>query len=285
MLDEEAQNQPNTKFKTFAFNVVSEIQESYRENQAYRYAPGSIASLERCIRIDMNKRMKSMMTLLGDDSPETYYKSRQEIIEMLEEFHNCYGSLATECEQLRSKLDKSRLGETPDNADLEICVSHPQSIIGDNNVEYESIIFSKAYLNKLPEELVSTKDCKMKVEMDTEIRENQVTSFRKIEDMRTKMVQATVKDFSDGSNDQETTWSEVKFTKLMEENLQQQAELARRNIEKKKIIDRLQLQLEQLKVENKGLQSCISCLKVGEKHEKLRTSQPRGIFSRYILGC
>jgi hypothetical protein len=67
----------------------------------------------------------------------------------------------------------------------------------------------------------------------------------------------------------------------MEENLRQQAELARRNIEKKLVIDKLRLQLEHLKAENRSLQGCISCSKDGEKRNSL---QRRGLLSGKFFG-
>lgn len=113
--------------------------------------------------------------------------------------------------------------------------------------------------------------------------------FFRVESISTNMsdygeVQAAARDFSEGSGYAwDNTWCELKFqiTNLTEENLRQQAELARRNIEKKLIIDKLRLQLEHLKAENRSLQGCISCSKDGEKRHSL---QRRGLLSGKFFG-
>jgi hypothetical protein len=106
------------------------------------------------------------------------------------------------------------------------------------------------------DEMMSTEECKMKLKTKTEIGENQMdkkaTDFCQVEDNRANMndngiVKATARAFSEGgSHEWENIWYELKFqiTNLREENLRQQAELARRNIEKRLVIDKLWLELE-----------------------------------------
>lgn len=82
--------------------------------------------------------------------------------------------------------------------------------------------------------------------------DKKATDFCQVEDNRTNMndngiVKATARAFSEGgSHEWENIWYELKFqiTNLREENLRQQAELARRNIEKRLVIDKLWLELE-----------------------------------------
>ncbi|CAN1839047.1 hypothetical protein LINPERHAP1_LOCUS35643 [Linum perenne] len=82
--------------------------------------------------------------------------------------------------------------------------------------------------------------------------------------------------------DKETNWPELKFqaSKLMEENLWYQAELARRNVEKKVTIDRLQLQVEHLKRQNTALLDCVSFFKMGKKPRRSSTSKLHQLWDK-----
>ncbi|KAJ6754553.1 PROTEIN NETWORKED 4A [Salix purpurea] len=204
---------------------------------------------------DMNERMQTMMTLLEEDgnSPDrvaSHSKRRLELVQMLEEFN-------------RILSNKDTPLESSDNSNLEISDSYPQFVVEDPEIKCDSANFDVEYLDKLVDELMLTEECKMKLK---------------------EKLQATARDFSEGSGyEWDNTWCELRFqiTNLMEENLQQQTELARRNIEKKLVIDKLRLQLEHLKAENRSLQNCISCLKVGEKRKSL---QIRGLLSGKFFG-
>ncbi|CAN1137583.1 hypothetical protein LINPERPRIM_LOCUS22972 [Linum perenne] len=87
---------------------------------------------------------------------------------------------------------------------------------------------------------------------------------------------------SQGVQDKETNWSELKFqaSKLMEENLWYQAEMARRNVEKKVTIDRLQLQVEHLKRQNTALLDCVSFFKMGKKPRRSSTSKLHQLWDK-----
>ncbi|KAJ6298867.1 hypothetical protein OIU76_019930 [Salix suchowensis] len=263
---------------------------------------------------DMNERMQTMMTLLEDDgnSPDrvaSHSKRRLELVQMLEEFNRSYRYLAETYDRLRSKFlvkdsrpaplytaidsNKETPIESSDNSNLEFSDSYPQFVVEDPEIKCDSANFDVEYLDKLVDELMLTEECKMKLKEKREIGENQMDKrgrdFFQVESIRTNMndygeVQATARDFSEGSGyEWDNTWCELRFqiTNLMEENLQQQTELARRNIEKKLVIDKLRLQLEHVKAENRSLQNCISCLKVGEKRKSL---QIRGLLSGKFFG-
>ncbi|XP_011045807.1 PREDICTED: uncharacterized protein LOC105140611 [Populus euphratica] len=263
---------------------------------------------------DMNERMKAMMTLLEEDGDSldrvaSRCKRRLELVQMLEEFNRSYRHLAETCDRLSSKFlvkdsgpaplhstidsNKDTPIESSDNSNSEILDSHPQYVVEDPEIKCDSTNFDVEYLDKLVDELMLTEECKMKLKAKREIRENQMDKkgrdFFRVESISTNMndygeVQATARDFSEGSGfEWDNTWCELKFqiTNLMEENLQHQAELARRNIEKKLVIDKLRLQLEHLKAENRSLQGCISCSKDGEKRNSL---QRRGLLSGKFFG-
>ncbi|CAN0870175.1 hypothetical protein LINGRAHAP2_LOCUS9451 [Linum grandiflorum] len=77
-------------------------------------------------------------------------------------------------------------------------------------------------------------------------------------------------------------WPEFKFqvAKLMEENLWQQAELVRRNFEKKVTIHRLQLQVEHLKRQNMALRDSISFFIMRGKNHHCFTSKLHRLWDK-----
>ncbi|CAK7328388.1 unnamed protein product [Dovyalis caffra] len=275
------------------------------DHDSYQHSPWLQETLS-----DMNERMKAMTTLMEEDGDssdrvESHYKRRLDLVQMLEEFNRSYCYLAEKYDRLRGKFhyvndsgptpsysatdsNKDTIIESSDNSNLEVLDSHPEYAVEDPEIKCDSTHFDIEYLDKIVDELILTEECKMELKAKLEIGENQMDKkardFFQVEDSSTNMsdygaVQATARDNSEGgSYEWENTWCELKFqiTNLMEENLQQQAELARRNIEKRLVIDKLRLQLEQLKAENRALQSCISCLKVGEKRNSF---QMRGLLS------
>ncbi|CAL1391351.1 unnamed protein product [Linum trigynum] len=87
---------------------------------------------------------------------------------------------------------------------------------------------------------------------------------------------------SQGTDDREPDLAELKFqvAKLMEENLWQQAELARRNVEKKVTISRLQSQVEHLKRQNMALQDSISFYEMGKKNHRSSTSKLHQLWDK-----
>ncbi|KAF2301813.1 hypothetical protein GH714_029508 [Hevea brasiliensis] len=265
---------------------------------------------------DSNKRIKAMMTLLEEDDntstrDEIHCKRRVKLFQMLEGFNNSYRSLAEKYDKLRSESchennpgsipsacsdtnEKTRLIPSSTNSELKLFDSYLDSILEDPDADCDNTDFNFEYLNKLVEKLMSTEphaqSMEMKMKLDS--RENHCNEGAKdlcdqngvnvkMDDSNSVQNQATVRDLSENSYEQANRWSELKFqvTKLMEENLKQQVELARRNIQKRVVINRLQSELEHLKGENRALQNCINCLKVGEKPNQFQTSKLKRIFS------
>ncbi|KAF2322955.1 hypothetical protein GH714_032420 [Hevea brasiliensis] len=185
---------------------------------------------------------------------------------------------------------KIKLARSSNDSKLELFDSYLDSTLEDPGADCDSTDFSFEYLNMPLEELMSAEPHSMKMKKKLDIRENQcnekatdlcdVGINMMTDDLNLAQDQATVRDLSESSYEQANTWSELNFqvTKLIEENLKQQVELARRNIQKKVVINRLRSQLEHLKSENKALQSSISRLKVGEKPNQLQMAKLKKCF-------
>ncbi|KAE8689395.1 Tetratricopeptide repeat (TPR)-like superfamily protein [Hibiscus syriacus] len=112
------------------------------------------------------------------------------------------------------------------------------------------------------------------------------TAFmRKPEEKSNREVSDEFVEFQKGGFGKVNTWFRV--TKLMEETLRQQAELLRRNEEKRETINRLRLKLEHLKSENKilHLQKCLYCSNIGLKRNHSQRSRSTGLFlGRFFNG-
>ncbi|OVA09654.1 KIP1-like [Macleaya cordata] len=95
-------------------------------------------------------------------------------------------------------------------------------------------------------------------------------------------------EFVMGSLERETMWSDMRFqvSKLIEDNLQQQSKLIRRNDEKREAIKDLCFQLNKLTEENRTLQTCYRCSRVGMKQNKSQISKLKGlILGKFLGGC
>ncbi|KAK9271951.1 hypothetical protein L1049_002318 [Liquidambar formosana] len=253
---------------------------------------------------DLDKKMKAMLSVIEEDGDslahrvEMYYKKRPELIKMIEEFNSSYRSLAERYDQLSSQsahapnsgtsspsLDcrkkqqisndnnSSKAVGSPVDSKLEAFDSHPESIVEDPEVEFDSANYNFKSLNEVAEDLMSNEPCNM---TNTD---NEITHF----ELGWKMAG----DFPTGSFNLENTWSALKFQvmKLMEENLQQQAELIRRNNEKRNAIKELRCQLDQLKGENRALQSCLGCSKIDVKDNRSQISTLKGLKLGKFFGC
>ncbi|XP_038700615.1 protein NETWORKED 4B-like [Tripterygium wilfordii] len=269
----------------------------------------------------MEKKMKAMMNLLEEDSDSSaqkadiYYRRSTDLKQMLEEFNKSYLALAEEHDQLRSELhqdtnsgssasnfkstqdasnDKKRVIGSFDDSKVKGLYSHSQSLDEKSILEYYSATSELENLSKLADQLVSTESCMINSRPQLGHRDDIVgkentcaadgdTSF-KTNDFQ--FFQAAQEESPLGSYESQNTWSELnhQFTKLMQENLQQQAELARRNIEKKVAIKGLQLEVKCLKRENAALQDCLRYSKVYVNHKKLQRSKLGGKFVGNFFG-
>ncbi|XWS43953.1 hypothetical protein CRYUN_Cryun15aG0002700 [Craigia yunnanensis] len=257
---------------------------------------------------DLDDKMKAMMILLEEDNNSSCQKAhasharKQELVEMLGELNRSYCSLVQKYDQLRYKsqnvphsgssslssnsreiqqaTNERRVMEASDEPMWEASDSHPASVLDDHDFEHYRSNFE--YLNKLADDLILTEQRNM-----SSMRKPEQTNreFSDEEDVVLKIngfqrFKPKAAEFQKGSSERKNTWFQLKFqfTKLMEENLRQQAELLRRNDEKRQTINGLRLQLEQLKSENKALQKCPHCSKVGVKRNHSQTSRSTRLF-------
>ncbi|GAY59221.1 hypothetical protein CUMW_192960 [Citrus unshiu] len=223
---------------------------------------------------ESEKKMKAMMTLLEEgevmsvETDDIRNRRKPELIKMLEDFNRSYRALAEQCDKLRSKShhllhsgssstssSSRKMGHPSNNQKrtvggfddpkFEASDTQSESAVEVPDVECNSANSHFEYLNRLADELMSS------------------------------------------GPGRKNTWHELKFqlTKLMEESLRQQAELLKRNDEKRKIIDKLRAHIECLRNQNRALQSDLRFSKVEVKSNQ--TSRLSGLsFNKFFkAGC
>ncbi|OMO85511.1 KIP1-like protein [Corchorus capsularis] len=259
---------------------------------------------------DLEGKMKAVMTLLEQDNSSACQKAdisfnrKSEVVRMLGEVNRSYSSLVEKYDQLMSKsqslprsgsssmsnsrdiqqtINQGRVVESSDDPITEASDSCPESVVDDPDFEHYSSSFE--YLNKLADDLTLTEQCSMSFNrkpeetnrgfLDEEDFTSKINGFRRFK--------PKAAEFRKCSSERENI--QFQFTKLMEENLRQQAELLRRNEEKRETIKELRLQLEYLKSENRTLQKCLGCSKMGVKRSHSQTSRSKGlIFGKFFSG-
>lgn len=221
------------------------------------------------------------MTLLEE---EGHYGNRKlEIKYMLEEYNRSYRSLAEKYDCLKFIFVNTLY--SPSSSDTEIfqCnVKSPdiKSAAVDRSDKCSNDIFNKEFLSKLRDELVSSKLRRQNSDKIVEEGENniyrRITARADIDNAEIKMNKFElyrVKDVHPSVDIArwESRWNELnsQVTMLMEENLQHQEEITRRNNEKREAIKELQQQIQCLKSENRALHSSLRFTK--EKFKPYRS--------------
>lgn len=189
--------------------------------------------------------MKAIRSLLETRDEERCPKrsevdssKKQEILKILEELKRSYSSLAESHDQLRSNTKSiitSGICDDPrvmDSSDPESMVEDPEN--SDCDLEKKS-----SYNN-----LTEPTD-KVWEEIDSPLQEFRISGY----------------------SEWEKSEAQCKFEviRLIEENLQEQAELVRRNEQKRGIIQGLRSEMEGLKAEIRTLQECLLCRKIDLK--------------------
>jgi hypothetical protein len=196
---------------------------------------------------DLDNKTKLMLSIIDDDGvsfakrAEMFYNSRPELIKMVEDLHKSYRLLAQNYDHLKSSSINPRafsplgcfrrvqhLRNSSGEMELEAFISHPQPVAEDPGFEAETSNFD----------------------------------LRKKNSNEKKIINGGVEHSKFGMPDLKRTkmWDELQLevTKLMEDNLRQQAELMRRNDEKREAIKELFSQIKKLMDENRALRTCLA---------------------------
>lgn len=274
---------------------------------------------------ELDKKMKAVMTILEENDSSSverdqiFNNRKPELIQRLEDFNRSYCSLAEQCALLRSKShhvfhlgcpssssfsysrkvgyqskSQKRVVRSFSDPKLVAFDSTSEPVFGDPDVQYNNIHFHFEYLNRLADELMSTDSFENVLETETEIKDNdkgkettEVPNKEKMKINGSDISEATTEEFLTGSFEWKNTWHELKFrvTKLMQESLRQQAELLKRNEDKRKTIKALRAQMEHLRSQNRALQSSLRFSKVEVKSNRFHMPRLSGLlFNKFFKG-
>lgn len=265
-----------------SYSSLAEKYDQLRSESRHQTNPGSLPS--SCSNANAKtKHLQSSTGSIPFACSNTNEKARH--------VRSSAGFVSSACSNIN---EQTRYIRTSTNSELELFDSYLDSILADPGADCDDTGFNFEHLNKLVEELMSTEPHTQSMKMKKKLDIGENNYYEDTIELRDKkginvtmdnsnlfQDQATVTCLPENSYEQVIGWSELQFqvTKLVEENLKQQVELARRNIQKRVVINRLRSQLEHLKGENRALQSCISCLKGEEKPSQFQTPKLRKIFS------
>lgn len=233
-----------------------------------------------------------MLTLIEDDgdslakNAKMYYRRKPKLKQMVEEFNRAYHYLAEKYDQLWSESTHVQTSEFSSSSSNSTEVHHGNK----NVVSFDYSKWEAFHLH--PESVVECDNLNLDFEPldsdkksgNTDKMNGTATDLSDKGDIPRKkdgyeLSKIAVGEFPACGPEQENTWLELRFQvmKLIEENLQQQAELIRRNDENRETIKELRFELERLKSENRALQSCLRCSKVDVKHNRSRLSKLKGL--------
>lgn len=234
--------------------------------------------------------MKAMMTLIveEDDKYSSCQKDRnrkQQLVQMMGELNRSYSCLVHKYDELSLRRSKSlnvpRFGSSSNsrqiqhqqasNKVVEVEVSGDPIILNEHHHHRSSF----EYMNKLADDLILTEQCNMFIMTDEDDQTNYNREFSDIvlkinHGFQPQIYNKPTKDkYAGGERENALFQLKFHFTKLMEENLRQQAQLLRRNEEKRVTINGLRLQLERLKAQQ---QKCLHCSNFGLKRNPSKST-------------
>lgn len=242
----------------------------------------------------MDKKTKMILNLIQDDGDsfakraEMFYKRRPDLIKLVQDLHNSYCSLAKKYDQLRSEcihvahlrsLPSSSLNfseqvqplencneENVESAKLEATTSHPDSVAEEHySPEAPNVLLSGEQSN----------DGRMKPDTDGKVEEKGMEKIINGNEFNAE----NGGDYQMDSQEKEKMRNQLrlKVTTLIEDNLQQQTELIRRNEEKREVIKQLRSHINRLVEENRALKSYLPSYKVDMKRSQPRVSKLKGL--------
>ncbi|MED6209835.1 hypothetical protein PIB30_058519 [Stylosanthes scabra] len=246
---------------------------------------------------DLDEKLEAMMSMLEGGNSQNQghmdHKWREELMWMLEEFGQSYRILAITHNQLKSKISagtyKTYENDTLHSGSLSssdasksvcaICNKRSTGNLKDRTQDLKSTLedsdINFDYTNTNFEvSCIPELECK-----DTGIEEGMTdhstngNDSMKIDDSEMNLEDPSMVEFKCDSK-----WSAMKFqiTNLTKDNLKQLTELARRNDEKRETIRRLQLEVEDLKRENRALLFSSRPSNANLEHHKMRISNSGG---------
>lgn len=248
----------------------------------------------------MDTKMKAIVTRL---EAEGHYPTRNlEIKYMLEEYNRSYQSLAKKYDCLKFIFVNTLSSASSSDSEILHCnfiSPDTKSAAIEENLKYNYDIFSKEFLIKLRDELiVSSKLCRQNSDKIDEVSDHtmyrRITGHAEIDNTEILMNELGIRRVKDvhpsvAIDRWESRWNELnsQVTMLMEENLQHQEELTRRNNEKREAIKELQQQIRCLKSEKRALQSSVRFTKEKSKPYRSPISRLAATISNKLLkrGC
>ncbi|KAK9120195.1 hypothetical protein Scep_018288 [Stephania cephalantha] len=241
---------------------------------------------------DFDEKTKAILALVqqeGDsfaERAEMYYKSRPQVIKMVEDLNRSYVCLAERYDhQIRSQASfRTITGSSSSSNSFRHASKRFSTSYGDS--ELDGHYSRRASIDEIVD---CNTSCKGKFDDERQISLDnmRVLMNKKIgyEGGRRSLDGEDHKAF--GSAEKERIWSQMRcqVAKLMEDNLRQQTELIRRNDEKREAIKELCLQLDKVVDENKRLQKSLQCSKTYcEATNQSQISKLKSMILNKLLG-
>ena len=237
---------------------------------------------------ELHEKRVAILTLIQEEGEsfaqpvEMYNERRMELVKMLEDFYISFRSLAESYDQLKSELMQSaRSGSSAssnsmkplldlqsankrgkgkyDDSKLEQPNSNPESVVEDPDIEFSNKTMDGVILVKTDDHHLN-------------LNKIQIQDFEELNDGNDEKISGYDAGNGKFSNFEMTSFSDenmmwIQISELLQENLRQQAELIKRNEEKRETIRDLCLRLHRVMEENKALQQkCRGCYKIVNKH-------------------
>ncbi|MED6157821.1 hypothetical protein PIB30_027079 [Stylosanthes scabra] len=221
---------------------------------------------------DLDEKLEAMMTILeGGNSPNQGHmdhKWREDLMWMLEEFGQSYRILAITHNQLKSKISAGTY-KTYENDTF-----HSGSLSSsDASKSVCAICNKRSSTGNLEDRTQDLKSFEVSCIPELDDHSTNGNDSMKIDDSEMNLEDSSMVEFKCDNK-----WSAMKFqiTNLTKDNLKQLTELARRNDEKRETIRRLQLEVEDLKRENRALMFSSRSSNANLEHHEMQISNSGG---------
>ncbi|XVE50037.1 hypothetical protein DITRI_Ditri01bG0129800 [Diplodiscus trichospermus] len=190
---------------------------------------------------DLDMKINAILSIIVQDDgdsfakrAEMYYQKRPELIQMVEDLHKSYRSLAEKYDQLRSEVNSD---SHPKLLSLSRSVNHVQR---QRNSDEDKELSGEQYSNFHSKSSAEEPDDDHETELDDD--SSKIKQYDKNQERKSITGIAFQRNTSDSSQaamlENEKLWNELRFkvSELVEDNLSHQAELIRRNDEKREMI-------------------------------------------------